>query len=164
MKTSASENNSIFKKFPVIESNEMILRQLKERDDLELTDLFDYDMDERQAKLYIHMADTQFHTGKSILMGIEEKQSSKLVGVIQLQKIKFPEAEIGYRIKKKYRRQHYGTKAVMLLSSFLAERFHFERICAVVQMQNAASIKLLENCGFVETKELEDSLIFVKFL
>lgn len=157
-------NNRIFKMFPIMESNEMILRRLSEDDYLEVEDLFDYHLDRKQALLYIKMADIQFQMGKSILLGVVEKKTSKLVGTIQLYQIHSNEAEIGYRIKNKYRLHSYGTKAVKLVCEQLRIQFQFERIYAVAQKKNIGSIQLLKHCGFQEAEKTKESLKFVKIL
>ena len=76
--------------------------------------------------------------------------AKKFAGVISFHSMDLPDlvAEIGYWINSEVRGKGVGTIAVRILTNFGFETMGFERIEALVNVDNCASTKLLEKAGY----------------
>jgi len=79
--------------------------------------------------------------------------TNRFVGACNLTSVKrgsLQSAHIGYWIGQAYGRNGYARAAVRVVSRFAFEDLGLHRITAAVQVENVASIKLLESAGFVQ--------------
>lgn len=66
--------------------------------------------------------------------------------------------EIGYFIFSKYRRQHYATEAAKAIMAWAQHHFGVHKFVASVSPNNAASLKLIGNLGFIKIGEAMDEV------
>ncbi len=83
-------------------------------------------------------------------MAVFEKATGKMIGVASFAHLDFEHChgEIGYWISRAYQGQGIASEAVKLLLTYGFETLNLERIYAHVDIENAASIRVLEKCGF----------------
>ena len=90
--------------------------------------------------------------GKSARYYIYEKKNPYcIIGTAALRNIvrgSFMSATIGYKLLPEYTGRGYATEAVKKLTDEAVFREKLHRIVAYVQPDNAASLRVLEKCGF----------------
>lgn len=70
----------------------------------------------------------------------------------------FQQGEIGYYIGKDFGGKEYTTNAVKTLSSYAFNNLGYETLFGVVDVQNTASIRVLEKAGYQQIKKrIEDN-------
>lgn len=83
-----------------------------------------------------------------------KKNSDEKVGYVVLRPFEwssdFTGTEIGYMLDKKFWGQGLATKAVEALFEFAIENWDCEKLLALINKNNAASIKIIQNLGFEE--------------
>ena len=93
-----------------------------------------------------------FTAKKELPFAIEygNADTKKFAGVISFHSMDLPDhvAEIGYWINSDVRGKGVGTIAARILTNFGFETMGFERIEALVNVDNLASTKLLESAGY----------------
>ena len=98
--------------------------------------------------------------------GTELKSSGDFLGWFMLKKERHPFAELGYMIRKKYWGKGLTTKSVQLLLDY-GFSINLQKICAVTDPENKASIRVLEKTGFlfVEDREVQekDKKVILKY-
>jgi len=142
-----------------LETERMILRKIT-RDDLQ--DMFAYCSDPRMTDYvtwpthtnpdetmnFIEFVENLYMNGEVAPLGIEDKQSHKLIGTCGFVNwnMNHARAEIGYAIASQYWGQGYMTEAVKAMI-----RFGFDhklvRIEARCHPDNIASARVMEKCG-----------------
>lgn len=153
--------NEISCKFPIIETERLILRKLETKD---INDLFEILSSERVTKYYgkytmenlseaedlilkFHKA---FEDQKSIRWGIELKEINRIIGTCGFHcwnKNHF-RAEVGYELGEAFWSKGYATEAIFAILKYGFEFMELERIEAIVYPENKYSEKLLLNLGF----------------
>lgn len=85
-----------------------------------------------------------------ILLGIELKEEDAIVGGIGINRInrRMKSAEIGCWIGKPYRGQGLMTEAMVAVLRYAFSTLGLKRVYAHVFVENKASRKLVERCGF----------------
>lgn len=61
--------------------------------------------------------------------------------------------EIGYHIGEKYTKKGYATEAVKAFLPVIMQQLQLKEMLGVCLRDNAASVKVMERCGFVKTFE-----------
>lgn len=153
--------NEISGKFPIIETERLILRKLETTD---INDLFEILSSERVTKYYgkypmknlseaedlilkFHKA---FSEQKSIRWGIELKEINRIIGTCGFHcwnKNHF-RAEVGYELGEAFWNKGYATEAISDILKYGFELMNLKRIEAIVYPENKPSEKLLLNLGF----------------
>ncbi|MDU3804493.1 GNAT family N-acetyltransferase [Paraclostridium bifermentans] len=153
--------NEISCKFPIIETDRLILRELKTTD---INDLFEILSSESVTKYYgkypmenlseaedlilkFHKA---FYEQKSIRWGIELKEPNRIIGTCGFHcwnKNHF-RAEVGYELGEAFWNKGYATEAISSILIYGFEFMDLKRIEAIVYPENNPSEKLLLNLGF----------------
>ncbi len=153
--------NEISDKFPIIETERLILRKLETTD---INDLFEILSSERVTKYYgkypmknlseaedlilkFHKA---FSEQKSIRWGIELKEINRIIGTCGFHcwnKNHF-RAEVGYELGEVFWNKGYATEAISDILKYGFELMNLKRIEAIVYPENKPSEKLLLNLGF----------------
>lgn len=75
-----------------------------------------------------------------------------IIGCVSFNEIRqtgFQSCHIGYKIDVSKRRQGYATKMLTLAIQIMEKHYQLHRIEAYIHPENTASIKLIENLGFV---------------
>lgn len=153
--------SEIVNKFPIIETDRIILRELETTD---VNDLFEILSSERVTKYYgkypmknlseaedlilkFHKA---FSEQKSIRWGIELKETNRIIGTCGFHcwnKNHF-RAEIGYELGEAFWNKGYATEAISSILRYGFEFMDLKRVEAIVYPENKPSEKLLLNLGF----------------
>lgn len=153
--------SEIVNKFPIIETERLILRKLETTD---INDLFEILSSESVTKYYgkypmenlseaedlilkFHKA---FYEQKSIRWGIELKETNRIIGTCGFHcwnKNHF-RAEVGYELGEAFWNKGYATEAISSILIYGFEFMDLKRIEAIVYPENNPSEKLLLNLGF----------------
>ncbi len=151
-----------FDKFPQLETENIILRQIKSSDAEAIFQFFS-DVDvlkyhnievffniERAVRLIYHW-DDRFLSRKGIRWGITRKGDNTIIGTCGYRFWGKPLfcAEIGYELKKDYWRQGIMSDALKTIIKFGFES-QLNRIEATVMLKNTPSMSLLGKLGFIE--------------
>jgi len=86
---------------------------------------------------------------------IEEKQTGKLVGAAKLEAYG-DEVEIGYRVMEEYWGKGVATEIAKALLVFAIRKFDPPAVVAFVNVENTASIRVLEKAGMMNLERIED--------
>lgn len=76
------------------------------------------------------------------------KATGDNIGYVQMVPLADDEWELGYHIAEKYTGRGYATEAVRTFLPFMAERLGLRKIYGICLRENAASLRVLEKCGF----------------
>ena len=76
------------------------------------------------------------------------KDGEKNIGYVQLVPIGEGKWEIGYHVAKPYTRKGYATEAVTAFLPVMAEKVGINEVYGIRLLENAASGRVLEKCGF----------------
>jgi [ribosomal protein S5]-alanine N-acetyltransferase len=100
--------------------------------------------------------------GKWVQYGIEKRADGHLVGdcAARLQKNDPYQAEIGMTISGPNQRNGYGREALMGLMSFLFHERKVHRIVETVDVNNQASISMLNSCFFRQEGHFIENIFF----
>ena len=96
--------------------------------------------------------DTDTYFGRYL---IEEKKNGALVGVAKLEAY-VEEVEIGYRIMEEFWGKGVATEIAKALLIFAIRKFQPPAVVAFVNVENAASIRVLEKAGMSNLERIED--------
>ena len=89
---------------------------------------------------------------KSFHLGIEEKASGKVIGDLWVYLIENDRmASVALRLGPAYQGRGYGTEALSEMTRFCFEETELQRLWTKTDVQNSASRRILEKCGY--TKE-----------
>jgi len=106
------------------------------------------DIDEMLELLHQHLLSSA--NDASLMMALELRSSTKVIGTIALHRLTDGVAEIGYQLGRSYWHKGYMSEALnaMLAIGFTKLRLH--RMEARYTPQNTASARLLARCQFVQ--------------
>ena len=156
----------------MIETDRLILRKLKlaDVDDLVETGndydvhyfsffLMKYPFTKEEAILVVKEEE---HVKNLKRFGVELKESSKIIGVIDLYNInlKSKKLKLGYWIGKDYRRKGYINEAIQKVITYAFENYDINEVIATTLLDNEPSINLLLKNGFVKGKLLKNDRFF----
>ncbi len=75
------------------------------------------------------------------------------IGYVQAVPMEDGTWEIGYHIGGKYTKKGYATEAVQAFLPWIMQKLHLDEMIGVCLKENAASVKVMERCGFEKTFE-----------
>ena len=166
------DNTNVIK-FPVIETDRLILREIKANDRIELFKIFSseavmkyYGMfpynSIEEADILISRFSKAFDENKSIRWGIELKSEKVLIGTCGFHNWNktHRRVEIGYELYNKYWRKGYITEAISEILKFGFEAMEVNRIEALVYPENIPSQISLEKLNFSKEGILKEYCIF----
>jgi [ribosomal protein S5]-alanine N-acetyltransferase len=150
-------------KFPVIETDRLVLRQIT-KDDGE--DIFKYLSDEKVMKYYglepfksigealeeIEWYQSTFDEDSGIRWGITLKGNRKVIGSCGFLN-KVPQhyrSEIGFELSKDFWGQGIANEALEAVITYGFEQLNLQRIQALIEPPNILSRKLVERNGFIK--------------
>lgn len=93
-----------------------------------------------------------YQTGNGPLVYAVTLKDGALAGYVQAVPLG-DEWEIGYHIGGSYTRKGYATEAVKAFLPAVMKQLGISRMIGVCLSDNAASVKVMERCGFVKTFE-----------
>ncbi len=92
-----------------------------------------------------------------IRWGISLKTDNVLIGEISLYDIhEWDTGIVGYRLRHEFWNNGYGTEALMEVSEYAFQKLSLRRLEATVVVENIASIRVLEKCGFKREKLVQN--------
>lgn len=153
----------IFKPFPRLETDRLILRQVNNED---IRDLYEILSDEDVAKFeYFHPVQSienaqkfidryteELEDEEEITWGIVSKQNNKLIGTCCIGDFDkgARRAELGYAINQSQWGKGYATEALEAVLKFGFEIIDLNRIEATITPGNNASVRVLEKLHFIQ--------------
>lgn len=160
-------------KFPVIETERLILRQLTINDSESMFEIFSSEKVMKyfgmfpytelyQTMLLINRFNESYELEKGIRWAITLKQNSMLIGTCGYHNISkiHKRGEIGFELHYDYWRKGYITEAVAEIIKFGFSIYNFNRIEALVYPENISSQKTIEKLGFEEEGLLKEYVVF----
>lgn len=160
---------SPFIPFPVLETERLLLREMKKED---LQDVYDYASDPELTtfltwETHKTLADTetfldflfaQYKKGTGS-WAIVWKEGNRVIGTIDLLwNQKHHSAELAYVLSREYWRRGIGAEAVKAVLCFGFEELELKRIYARCHPDNIASYKLMEKSGMTYEGSLRKSI------
>ncbi len=164
----------IFDKFPILESNNLILKQIESKDVQEVFSIYNNDKVfefcgilpknniNTVAKMIGHF-ERDYNKKSRVKWGIYSKiENDKLVGIIEAMdfKKKINMTTIGYYLAEEYWGRGIASDAVGLLIEFLFQTVGINRIQADVMLANEASKKVLLKNGFLKEGLLRQAALW----
>lgn len=156
-------------KFPQLESENLILREIKLSDAEAIYRIFSdrqvlkyHDVEAfksiEEARYLIYNLSESFREKEVIRWGIAKKEDNVIIGTCgysgwNKNRLR---AEIGYELLPSYWRQGIMTKALCAAIGYGFEKMQLNRIEATVMLSNIASIELLRKLGFQEEGILKE--------
>ncbi|WP_010233495.1 GNAT family N-acetyltransferase [Clostridium arbusti] len=152
---------NLFKEFPEIKTDKIILRELNFNDIRDMFEIFSneevmryYDVlphkniEDTERLFFTYANDYKDH--KSIRWGIINIENNKLIGTCGFYNFdyKSTRAEIGYELNKAYWKQGFMHKALNEIIKLGFENSHLKRIEAIVHNENKSSKMILERLAF----------------
>lgn len=155
------EFGAIFEKFPEIETERLILKEIRPENDKELFTFFSdsevmryYNLEPlkkiEQAEKIINMCAKGYENKQVIRWGIYLKKDKKIIGTCGYHNWAkgYFRAEIGYELSKDYWQKGIMSEAVKAIMLFGFNTMGLNRIEALIETPNTASEKLLRKLGF----------------
>lgn len=115
-----------------------------------------------EAKEYIQRIHDGFEEKKGISWKICEQGTDKFIGYIGFWSIDYNHfrTEIGYGLNPNYQQKGYLTEALNALTNYVFNELGIHSIEANADVQNIATIKLLEKCGFEKEAHFKENFFF----
>lgn len=149
---------SFFTQFPVLETERLILRQLRYDDGPEIQGYFTeelarfYDWWPRttaDGRGFVRFFKTGYQEEQSIRWGITLKPSDRVIGTCGFSDFDhFSRAELGYELSMEHWHKGLMSEALRAIIPFGFNEIEMHRIQASIFPENTASIRLLEKFGF----------------
>lgn len=160
-----------FDPFPVLQTNRLLLRSLREADEMEIFLLRSDDSINKyldrvkarsveDAQQFIRRINDAVSNNESMFWAITLKYETTLAGTISLWNIdkEISQAEIGYELLPQYQGKGVMQEALQPVLAFAFEQMKLNSIVACVHEQNVASVKVLERNKFVMTSGNEQQI------
>ncbi len=102
---------------------------------------------------YIQEADRDIYEAKQFRFAIEAAENQALIGFIDLFDFdpKNRRAGVGIILDEQYRKQGYGYAALTAVIDYAFKILFLHQLYANISIDNPASIRLFEECGFIKT-------------
>jgi len=157
-----------------IKTNQLLIRNLKLSDldnfhryrcNPEVTRYQGFDvMDKKECEAFIKSQLNKLFgkEGEWVQYGIEKISTQQLIGdcAIKLQEDENRIAEIGITISHLEQRKGFAKEAMLGLLSFLFDEKKLHRVEEIVDVENIASIKLMESIGFRQEGHFIENIFF----
>ncbi|WP_242266743.1 GNAT family N-acetyltransferase [Bacillus cereus group sp. BfR-BA-01518] len=117
-----------------------------------------------ENKAFLHAVRTTTNIDDHILkLGIFKKTTNEFIGWCctgMKDELPAPNREIMYAVSSEYHNNGYATKATKGLINYLFEKTNVDLLNAIALINNVASNKVIEKCGFIylSEQELENQL------
>ena len=176
-------NSFQFSPFPVLVTENLLLRQLAISDAPEILELRSNEQVNRfvdrnkaqsleDALSFIYLINRNIANNEAIYWGLQPKNDLKLIGTICLWNLskQVSSAEIGYELLPDFQGKGLMQQAISSVIEYGFEMMHLKIIKAWTVKQNLASTRILERNGFVvdvkacdkmtEEEKKNDSIVF----
>ncbi len=161
--------NPIFQPFPILTTERLTLRQIRESDKHEMFAMRSNPtlmhfvprplaQNVEEAATLIETINENTAKNDAINFAITITGEDKLIGMVgyhRMQKEHF-RAEIGYMLHDDYHGKKVMEEAINAVVQFGFKEMKLHSIEAVIAPENIASIKLIEKCGFVKEAYFKD--------
>ncbi|MBL4937693.1 GNAT family N-acetyltransferase [Clostridium sp. YIM B02515] len=168
------KDNVLFDSFPVLESENIVLKKIEEIDLEELFSIYSNDnvfkycgiipkKNKETVKNMIEHFERDYNKKSRIKWGIYYKQDNmKLVGIIEVFDInqKINMVTIGYFLAEAYWKKGIATESLKILVRYLFENVGVNRIQAEVMPDNNESKKVLIKNGFIKEGALRQASLW----
>lgn len=157
-------------KFPVLETERLVLRQLSQGDARDIFHYFSldevtkfYDLESftyiNQAEELISRWSQRFDRNLGVRWGITLRSENGIIGTCGFHdwRKNHQKAEIGYELTPEYWRNGIMTEAIQKVIDYGFNNLGLNRIEAFVEPENIRSRKVLEKKGFKEEGTLEEN-------
>lgn len=162
-----------FSPFPILETENLILRQIslddadevfKLRSNPETMKFIPRPLAEtiEDAQKFITECNTGIEKNELINWAIAKKEDNKLIGMIGFFRMQ-PEnfrGEIGYILNPEFHGKGIMKEASNEVIKFGFEQMNFHSIEAVIDPENSASEKLLQKCGFEKEAHFKENFFY----
>ncbi|MEB9506954.1 GNAT family N-acetyltransferase [Bacillus anthracis] len=112
-----------------------------------------------ENKAFLHAVKTTTNIDEHILrLGIFKKTTNEFIGWCctgMKDELPAPNREIMYAVSSEYHNNGYATKATKGLIKYLFEKTNVDVLNAIALINNVASNKVIEKCGFIYLSEQE---------
>lgn len=162
-------NNVNEKKFPVIETDRLLLRDLKTSDNKSIFDIFSSEIIMKyygmnpikstdEAEKLINNLNKSYNENKVIRWGIVLKEENILIGTCGFHSWNKSNSrvEIGYELSRNYWNKGYATEVISSIIDYGFNELNLHRIQALVNPENKTSHHLLLKLGFEKEGTLKD--------
>ncbi|NCD71651.1 GNAT family N-acetyltransferase [Mucilaginibacter agri] len=158
--------NPPYPNFPVLTSEDIILRSVTAKDAVDIMDISFYDgipaASPEEAIQMQERINEDYQQGNTIHWGIVDAQTSKLVGTCGYYRgFANYTGELGYVLKPAFYGKGYMTRALKLAIDFGLDTIGLQKIIAVAEKGNIKSKNVLKRLGFVEKLEDAGHLIYI---
>lgn len=163
---------SLFKPFPILETERLILRRLQQTD---LRDVFEYASNEnisrqvlwdahqslRESQRFLDYTFERYRRGEMAPFAIEHKTDRKMIGTIDFAWWERGNGtvEIGFALSEKYWGLGLIPEAARAMQQFAFEKMGVTRIEARCFAENSQSIRVLEKMGMTYEGTLRQRLL-----
>ncbi|MGM0847405.1 MAG: GNAT family N-acetyltransferase [Bacillota bacterium] len=154
--------DKVFKEFPVLETERLILREIRQKDataiygnfsDDRVTEFYDLETftELAQADALIDKLAAGFRTHNQIRWAITLKPGNDLIGTCGFHEIEKEhyKVETGYELNPNYWGRGIMNEALNAIFAYAFEVMGVNRIEAFYDPENEKSRNVLENCGFI---------------
>lgn len=147
------------KEFPIIESNEIILRELELTDndnyydyvtDEKISSQFNFNHTEESAKNRLEELVNRYSMdNKPLVWAISKKSNNELIGIISIDNISFTNKNFSLAcgIRKIHRGNHFAYQATQALIDYIFNNYDMHRVELAHNTDNIASQKTIEKLG-----------------
>jgi [ribosomal protein S5]-alanine N-acetyltransferase len=159
-----------FLPFPILESKNLILRQITNDDVAEVFALRSNPetmkyiprpllQNHDEALAHIKVIQDRIENNEGIDWAITQKGNPKLLGIIGHYRIKWEHfrSEIGYMLLPEHHGQGIVPEAIQLIVDFGFNQMNLHSIEALIDPENQASAKVLERNGFVKEAHFKEN-------
>ena len=110
------------------------------------------------ARRFVKMGREQWMAGRTVRLGVFERESGLLVGNVELDSIdgRRRQAEIGYWVRADREGHGYASEAAHAMLRYAFEALRMHKVRADVAVGNVASARVLEKLGFVREGTLRE--------
>jgi len=166
-------NESVFNKFPLLESDRLVFRQFEMSD---AQDLFEIRSDKitmqymdkplhksvEDAEMMIGGIRKSFEEKRGVSWAIIERETNRLIGNFGFWKLEYAHcgAEIGYALTREFVGKGLMSETLHNMINFGFKNLQVHRIEANINPKNISSIKLLEKVGFIQEALFRDNYFF----
>jgi ribosomal-protein-alanine N-acetyltransferase len=168
------KDNILFDSFPILESENIVLKKVEETDLEELFSIYSNDnvfkycgiipkKNKETVKSMIGHFERDYNKKSRIKWGVYYKNDNmKLVGIIEVFDInqKINMVTIGYFLAEAYWGKGIATESLKILVRYLFENVEVNRIQAEVMPNNNESIKVLIKNGFIKEGTLRQASLW----
>lgn len=158
-----------YAKFPKIDSETIILREIQDDDIKDVVEISFYDampaLTVEKAKEMQDRINQDYQNGSSIHWGIANKQTNQIMGTLGYYRgFDHGIGELGCVLKSEFHGKGFMTTAMKLAAEFGLNNIGLTKVIAITDRQNNSAIKLFNRVGFVKTRDLEENEIEYQFV